>query len=121
MNLGSSRRIIAVLIPLNCVYIVAVVLSALRSAEELRRIPVYMLCVLVVNWVVWRQWRPRPGSGGWKRIVRFCAWVVLLVNVPALGLALVGRPTGSLVGSVVVSFVFGVGGLWLTNAARAQN
>ena len=119
MNQSSARRVMMVIIPLNCVYVVAIVLFALRSTEDLRRIPLYMICVLAVNWIVWLQWGPRFEMAGWKRKMRFCAWVILLVNVPALGLALVDRPTESLIASLILSLGFGAGGLWLANPGRA--
>jgi multisubunit Na+/H+ antiporter MnhB subunit len=122
MNPNSGRRILALIIPVNCIYILAIVLSTFRSPEELRLIPAYMISVLAVNWIVWRQWGvPYGRAMGWKRVVRFCAWVILLVNVPMLALSLVKRPGGALIGSLILSFAFGAGGLWLAKPDRVEN
>ena len=118
MEPRAVHVVFRVLLPLNCFYVLMGVRSVLHARQTASLVPLYMLVVFLVDMFVWRYWAAPLLKRGpaWRRVVRFSAWIVLLILVPTLGLLAVEQRSILLAGTMAFAGVVGGAAFWLSNA-----
>lgn len=104
----------------DCLYILAAVISILHKAQSARLIFIYMFVVFTINVFLWKYWgsptlRRKPP---WRRIVRFCAWSIFLITIPALTLQAIDTRSIAMMFTIIYSLVIGVAAFWLSNSGQ---
>jgi hypothetical protein len=120
MKITFINKAFRLLIPLDCLYILIGVGSAFRSPQINRLISFYMLVVFLLNIIVWKYW-DSPNlkrTPKWRRVLRFCVWIVLLINVPMLALGAVEERSVFLVVTMIYAVVISGAAFWLSNWRR---
>ena len=122
MDSQTISRVFRILIPLNCFYILMAVLSASHSPQTVRFVPFYMLVVFLLNMFVWKYWGSSvlKRSPRWRRVVRLCVWIVLLVNVPMLALGAVEERSASLAAAMFSAALVSGVAFWVSNAELSK-
>ncbi len=118
MTSRPTRKVLLAVVALDFVYILFAIVAVLHTSAGTRWILLYIACVFGVDWVLlvyWGKSHPTKTSR-LSRVLRFCAWTIVLVNVPMLALAIVEQPSTSLMASLVFSAALGCTGLWIANA-----
>ena len=123
MDLRTAIRKLYILIPANCFYILSAVHTGLHAPQTIRLLPFYMLAVFLLNCFFWMYWDSPilKRTPAWRRIVRFCVWSMLFIDIPIVALAAVEARSVSLAATAIYTVAFNAVAFWISNAKLSND